>query len=136
MTQDLPVSTSRPARGLTAAALVPLLLAIALTLTLRGYNYGGGNHPVYLLAPLQKVHPELLKNDWWTTHTLQYHVAYTTLTAALMRLGVVEPVFLVLYLALVVLLQVAWLRLVLTLGLSTRHYLLSVVLYSLSAGGA
>jgi hypothetical protein len=114
---------------------LPLLLGVALTLTLRGYNYGGGNHTVYLIAPLQKVHPELLTNDWWTTHTLQYHVAYTTLTASLMRLGIVEPAFLAMYLALAVLLQVAWLRLVLALGLSGRHYLLSVLLYYLSAGG-
>jgi hypothetical protein len=125
---------SQSARSVTAA-LLPVLLGIALSLTLRGYNFGGGNHTVYLIAPLQKVHPELLKNDWWTTHTLQYHVAYTTLTAALMRLGIVEPVFLILYLALVVLLHVAWLRLVLTLGLSARHYLLSVLLYCLGAGG-
>ena len=134
MTQTTPPSTARHAHALAAAGF-PLLLAIALTLTLRGYNYGGGNHTVYLLAPLQKLHPELLTNDWWTTHTLQYHVAFTTLTAALMRLNVVQPAFLAMYLSMVVLLHVAWLRLVRALGLSPRHYLLSVLLYYLSAGG-
>ena len=114
---------------------LPLLLGIALTLTLRGYNFGRGNHTVYLIAPLHEVHPELLKNDWWTTQTLQYHLAYTKLTALLMRQNILQPAFLVLYLALVVLLHLAWLRITLALGLSARHYLLSVLLYYLSAGG-
>jgi hypothetical protein len=117
------------------AATLPLLLGIAVTLTLRGYQFGGGNHCVYLVAPLREVHPELLANDWWTTHTLQYHITYTKLTAALMRLNILEPAFLALYLALVVLLHVGWLRIVLSLGLDARTYLLSVVLYYLSAGG-
>src|SRR4051812_37122532 len=104
---------------------LPLLLGIALTLTLRGYNFGGGNHTVYLIAPLREVHPELLANDWWSTHTLQYHLAYTKLTSVLMRLDILEPAFLVLYLALVLLLHLGWLRITRALGLSPRHYLLS-----------
>jgi hypothetical protein len=114
---------------------VPLLLGIAMTLTLRGYQFGGGNHCVYLIEPLREVHPELLQNDWWTTHTLQYHVAFNKLTAALMRLNVVAPVFAVFYAALVVLLHVSWLRLVLRLGFDVRVYVLSVLFYYLSAGG-
>jgi hypothetical protein len=117
------------------AATLPLLLGIAVTLTLRGYQFGGGNHCVYLVAPLREVHPELLANDWWTTHTLQYHIAYTKLAALLMRVDMVEPAFLVFYLALAVLLHVGWLRIVLSLGLDARTYLLSVLLYYLSAGG-
>jgi hypothetical protein len=117
------------------AATLPLLLGIAVTLTLRGYQFGGGNHCVYLVAPLRDVHPELLANDWWTTHTLQYHIAYTKLTAALMRLNILEPTFLVFYLALVVLLHFGWLRIVLSLGFDGRTYLLSVLLHYLSAGG-
>jgi hypothetical protein len=114
---------------------LPLLLGIALTLTLRGYQFGGGNHTVYMIAPLREVHPELLANDWWTTNTLQYHLAYTKLTATVMRLGVHEPAFMAFYLALVVLLHAAWLRIAVALGLTARHYLLSVLLYYLSAGG-
>lgn len=116
-------------------ALLPLLLGIAVTLILRGYQFGGGNHSVYLIEPLREVHPELLANDWWITHTLQYHVAFNELTALLMRAGIVEPAFLVLYLGLVLLLHVAWLRLALLLGLDSRGYVLSVLLYYLSAGG-
>src|SRR5438045_1047814 len=108
---------------------VPLLLGVCITFTLRGYQFGGGNHCVYLLAPLREVHPELLANDWWTTHTLQYHIAYTKLTALLMRLNIVEPVFFVLYLVLLILLHVAWLRIVRALRLDARIYLLSVLLY-------
>jgi hypothetical protein len=115
--------------------LFPLLLGVCITLTLRGYQFGGGNHCVYLLAPLRELHPELLANDWWTTHTLQYHIAFTKLTALLMRLNLLEPAFLFFYLALLILLHVAWFRIVLALGLDARVYLLSVLLFYLSAGG-
>ncbi|MDB5318572.1 MAG: uncharacterized protein JWN40_203 [Phycisphaerales bacterium] len=129
-----PTASSHTAQGLSRL-LLPLLLGIAITLVLRGYQFGGGNHTVYLIEPLREVHPELLANDWWTTHTLQYHVAFNKLTATLMRAGIVEPAFLILYLSLVVLLHVAWIRLSLILGLDARGYLLSVLLYYLSAGG-
>jgi hypothetical protein len=115
--------------------LLPLLLGVAITLILRGYQFGGGNHTVYLIEPLREVHPELLANDWWTTHTLQYHVAFNKLTVMLMRARIVEPAFLVFYLGLLLLLHVAWLRLARSLGLDARGYLLSVLLYYLSAGG-
>jgi hypothetical protein len=115
--------------------LFPLLLGIAITLILRGYQFGGGNHTVYLIEPLREVHPELLANDWWTTHTLQYHVAFKTLTVILMRAGIVQPAFLALYLGLVLLLHVAWLRLARAMGLDARGYVLSVLFYYLSAGG-
>src|SRR3954471_1767792 len=130
------MESDRPANSRRVVdVLLPLLLGVALTLTLRGYQFGGGNHTVYLVEPLREVHPELLANDWWTTHTLQYHVAYNKLAAALLRLDIVQPAFLTLYLALVLLLHVAWLRLTRPLGLDTRTYLLSVLLYYLSAGG-
>ena len=29
------------------------MLGVAITLTLRWFNFGGGNHTVYLIAPLQ-----------------------------------------------------------------------------------
>src|ERR1700759_5497548 len=100
-----PQQTALPLRK-TASSLFPVLLGVAITLTLRGYQFGGGNHTVYLIAPLQQVHPELLQNDWETTHTLQYHLAYTQLTAALMLLHIVDPSFLSFYLALVVFLHI------------------------------
>jgi hypothetical protein len=115
--------------------LLPLFLGVAVTLVIRGYQYGGGNHGVYLVAPLRQVHPELLANDWWTNKTLQYHVAFTNLTAGLMKLGIERPAFAVMYLGLVVLMHVAWLRLVLWLGFDGRVYLFSVLLYYLSAAG-
>ena len=118
-----------------APHLLPLLLGIAVTLVIRGYQYGGGNHSVYLIAPLREVHPELLANDWWTNKTLQYHVAFTKLTAGLMKLAIERPAFAAMYLALVVLMHLAWLRLVLVLGFDARVYLFSVLLYYLSAGG-
>src|SRR5688572_32861136 len=115
--------------------LLPLLLGVAVTLVIRGYQYGGGNHSVYLIAPLRQVQPELLAHDWWTNKTLQYHVAFTNLTAGLMKLGIERPAFATTYLALVVLMHVAWLRLVVWLGFDGRVYLFSALLYYLSAGG-
>jgi MFS family permease len=110
-------------------------MGIAATLVIRGYQFGGGNHSVYLIAPLRQVHPELLANDWWTTKTLQYHVVFTNLTAGLMKLGIERTAFAVMYFGLVVLMHLAWLRLVLRLGFDGRVYLFSVLLYYLSAGG-
>ena len=50
--------------GIRGSHVFALLLGVALTLTLRGYQFGGGNHTVYLIEPLREVHPELLANDW------------------------------------------------------------------------
>src|SRR4051794_19055701 len=129
MTSNAPTSHRR------SAHLPAFLLALSITLILTGYQFGAGNHTVYLLAPLRKLHPDLLTNDWWTTHTLQYHLAFTHLSTFLMRLGIERPAFFILYLALAILLHLAWLRIALTLGLDARAYLLSVLLYHLSAGG-
>src|SRR5688572_16141804 len=125
----------RPESKSHGSLLLPLLMGIAVTLVIRGYQFGGGNHSVYLVAPLRQVHPELLANDWWTTKTLQYHVVFTNLTAALMKLGIERRAFAAMYLGLIVLMHLAWLRLVLRLGFDARVYLFSVLLYYLSAGG-
>jgi hypothetical protein len=135
MTVATPALSRSAERSSRLRFLLPLLLGIAITLILRGYQFGSGNHTVYLIEPLRELHPELLANDWWTTHTLQYHVAFNKLTVMLMRAGTVEPAFVVLYLGLLLLLHVGWLRLARSLGLDARIYLLSVLLYYLSAGG-
>ena len=112
------------------------MLAIALTLVVRGYQFGRSNHTVYLLDSLRVNDPTLLANDWYTTHTLQYHFVFTHLTAAFDRMGILRPAYLIGYLALIVLFQIAWFLLNQTLGGTRRTYLLSVLLYYLSAGGA
>lgn len=112
------------------------MLAIALTLVVRGYQFGRSNHTVYLLDSLRVNDPTLLANDWYTTHTLQYHFVFTHLTAAFDRMGILRPAYLVGYLALIVFFQIAWFLLNQTLGGTRRTYLLSVLLYYLSAGGA
>src|SRR4051794_41380200 len=58
------------------AAPVAVAFACALTLCVQGYQFGQSNHTVYLLDPLRRAHPELLKNDWFTTQTLQYHALF------------------------------------------------------------
>src|ERR1044071_2198611 len=100
-----------------------------------GYQFGGSNHTVYLVEALRINDPSLLKNDWWATATLQYHGVFTKLSALLMRFGVIRPAFFTGYLALILLMHLAWLRLVQTLGRSVRVYLASVVLFYLSAAG-
>jgi hypothetical protein len=112
-----------------------VFLGTAMTLCVRGYRFGESNHAVYLLDALRRIDPALLRNDWWTQSTLQYHFVFNAITAGLMRLGILEPAFLVGYLALAVLLHVAWRKLVMRLGGSHGTYLLSVILYYLLAGG-
>src|SRR5690348_11599477 len=92
---------ARRTRGRVAVACVGF--GCALTLALQGYQFGKSNHTVYLLDALRHVSPELLRHDWFTTQTLQYHAAFGVLTRGLMALGVLEPAFLVGYLVLLVL---------------------------------
>src|SRR5688500_4207667 len=115
--------------------IVAVLLGVVITLAIRGYQFGESNHTVYLIPALRANDPSLLANDWWATETLQYHGLFTHLSAALMRWRIIEPAFLVGYLALAILLHLAWLRLTLAVGGSASAYLLSVVLYYASAGG-
>src|ERR671912_308449 len=88
-----------------------LALGVLLTLVVRGYRFGESNHAVYLVDAVRRLDPSLLRNDWWAQSTLQYHFVFNALTAGLMRLGILEPAFLVGYVALAVLLHVAWRKL-------------------------
>ena len=115
--------------------ILAVLLGVVITLAVRGYQFGESNHNVYLPAALRVNDPALLENDWWTTETLQYHGLFTHLGAALMRWRIIEPAFLAGYLALAILMHLAWLRLTLAVGGGAAAYLLSVVLYYASAGG-
>jgi hypothetical protein len=117
------------------ASLLPVTLGVAMTLALAGYRFGESNHAVYLVDALRHNDPSLLANDWWTRSTLQYHFVFTRISAWLMRLGWIEPVFLVAYLALTILLHIGWRRLVLCLGGCDSVYLASVILYQLMAAG-
>jgi hypothetical protein len=114
---------------------LPLTLGVAMTLALAGYRFGESNHAVYLVDALRHNDPSLLANDWWTRSTLQYHFVFTRVSAWLMRTGWIEPGFLVAYVALAVLLHVAWRRLVLCLHGDDAVYLASVILYQLMAAG-
>ena len=118
-----------------AAPALAVLLGAAMTLCVRGYRFGESNHAVYLVDALRRADPTLLQNDWWVQSTLQYHFAFNALTALLMRLDILEPAFLLGYLALAVLLHVVWRKLTLRLGGTDGTYLLSVILYYLLAGG-
>jgi hypothetical protein len=116
-------------------ALVSIATGVLITLAVRGYRFGESNHAVYLVDAVRRLDPSLLANDWWVQSTLQYHFVFNALTAALMRLGILEPVFLAGYLLLAVLLHVGWRRLTLALGGTNGTYLVSVVLYYVLAGG-
>jgi hypothetical protein len=77
-----------------------------------------------------------LKNDWFMTGTLQYHVFFAHITALFMRLGIIEPAFIVIHIACVIGLHIAWRAIVVRqLGGTDGSYIISVVLYYLSAAG-
>jgi hypothetical protein len=122
-------------RGGAIEGAVPVILGVAMTLSLAGYRFGESNHAVYLLAALRQNDPSLLANDWWTRSTLQYHIVFNALSAALMRAGIIEQAFLAGYIALTLLLHIAWRRLTLCLGGTDSTYLASVALFHLMAGG-
>ena len=130
----MPVMDSEqvPDRWCDAAAAV---LGCAFSLCVGGYQFGKSNHQVYLLDAFRLADPNLLANDWFTTHTMQYHVAFAWLTVGLMKLRLLESGFLVGHLLTVLGLHVAWLGISRALGLGRRAYLLSVVLYYLSFAG-
>ena len=112
-----------------------LVIGSCLTLAVTGYQFGRSNHLVYLPDPLHRFDPSLLANDWFTTQTLQYHSAFGLLTHLLLELDLLQPGFLVGYLATVLALHGAWRLLVAQIGGSRESYLLSVILVQLCAGG-
>jgi hypothetical protein len=114
---------------------IAIAFGVALTLFMQGYQFGRSNHTVYLLDALRRVEPGLLQNDWFTTQTLQYHAVFGWVTRELFRLGAVAPAFMIGYLGLVVLMHVAWWRLVRLLGGGTGTFVLSVLTYQVSAAG-
>ena len=124
-----------PRARVDSSGLFSLVFGMALTLIVSGYQFGRGNLTVYLLDGLRALHPELLRNDWFVTHTLQYHAVFSALTAVLMKLDILQPAFLVGYLFLVLLWHLAWRGIVHAIGADDRTYVLSVVLFYLSAAG-
>lgn len=106
-----------------------------MTLFVTGYTFGQSNHHVYLLDALYAQHPENLRRDWFTTHTLQYHVLYTWLVVGLQKIGLLKTGFFLLYLVLATALHVAWWSILRVIGGDVRSYLLSVLIYHLNAGG-
>ena len=105
------------------------------SLAVRGYQFGRGNHHVYLLDALRLNDPAVLASDWWTTHTFQYHVAFTHFSAWVLKLGVAPAAFLIAHLACVVGLHAAWLGLVRRLGGGFAEYTASVLVYYAMAAG-
>ena len=130
-----PASSSSSSLRTRLEALLAIACAVALSLTLHGYQFGTSNHTVYLLDALRHTSPHLLQNDWFATQTLQYHAAFGLLTRALMKLGILEPAFLIGHVLLAVLLHVAWWRIVRALGGGVGAFVVSEVLFHLSAAG-
>ena len=116
-------------------AVLAVACGVIVTLCVTGYTFLQSNQHVYLLDALHSQRPQNLARDWFTTHTLQYHVVYTQLTVLLERLNVLAAGFFTLYVLAAIGLHVAWRSVARSLGGGDRAYLLSVVLYHLSAGG-
>ncbi len=116
----------RPVAAISFATLIAVCL--------HGYQFGKSNHTVYLIDALRHESPQLLSTDWFATQTLQYHAAFGWLTRGLLHLHVIEPAFLIGYLALAVLLHWAWWRIVKHLSGDVAIYLASVVLFYITGG--
>lgn len=117
------------------ASTAAIAMGCALTLAIYGYQFGHSNHTVYLIDALRQNDPTLLANDWFTTHTLQYHAIFTQVTALLMRLDMAAPAFAIGYGLLILLFHIGFRGIVRALGGSEAQYLLAVVLYYLFAAG-
>jgi hypothetical protein len=129
------VTPEAPPRPSRLGDLFALAFGMAMTLAVQGYHFGTSNHTVYLLDPLRRAFPGTLARDWFTSQTLQYHAIFGLISAWLYELGVIEPAFLVSYLVLTLLLNVAWLMIVRAVGGSVMSFVLSIVLFHISAGG-
>ena len=137
----LPSTTLHPAPGAAAVsltrvrALACITFGVALTVAMSGYQFGRSNHTVYLIDALRHASPHLLANDWFATQTLQYHAAFGLLTRGLIELGAIEPAFLAGHVLLAVLLHTAWWRIVHAFGGGAAAFVLSELLFHVSAGG-
>ena len=130
------LAISRPRPGFDSLGVAfAVLFGIVMSLCVEGYQFGRSNHTVYLLDALRKTQPDLLANDWFTTQTLQYHAVFGWISSSLYRLNVVEPAFLVGYLLLATMFHLGWYVLVVRIGGRQITYLLSLLLFYLSAGG-
>jgi hypothetical protein len=126
-----------PTPRAAGAKVDPILiwLGIILTFCIYGYRFGEGNHTIYLLDGLRRTNPQLLKNDWFVTQTLQYHAFFGWLSHKLLEWRAIEPVFLGGYVLLIAMFHTAWLGIVRRFGGGGADYLLSLVLYYVSAAG-
>lgn len=120
--------------------ILPEVFAVAfgmvMLLCLRGYQFGHSNHNVYLIDALYKASDHrLLANDWFTTQTYQYHAFFGLFTEWLIRLHLEESGFLIGYVTLAFLMNLAWYRLVLRLGGTRMTYLISLLLFYVAAAG-
>ncbi|MEM8872845.1 MAG: DUF6798 domain-containing protein [Planctomycetota bacterium] len=112
-----------------------IAFGVFVSYAVRGYQFGLSNHQVYLLDALRINDPALLQNDWWTANTLQYHWLFSYFAAAVMRLGIEVPAFFIAHLATVVLLHIAWWRIVRLYRGGVATYIVSVLLYHALLGG-
>ena len=122
-------------RGYALAPVAAVAFASVLMLAMQGYQFGKSNHTVYLIDALRHASPNLLASDWFATQTLQYHAVFGWITRWLFAPGIIEPAFLLGYLALLVMLHVAWWRIVRAVGADVRVFVVSVVMFQLLAGG-
>jgi hypothetical protein len=133
--------TGKPIIEETSRSPTPLSVALAvsigasITLCVYGYQFGRSNHTVYLLSALHHRDPHLLAHDWFTMQTFQYHAVFTTIVRLMMAAHALEGAFLVGYFVLIFAFHIAWMRLAILLGGSLQTYLVSVLMYHLSAGG-
>jgi hypothetical protein len=128
----MPRQSPAPSR---LAAVLCVAFGVALTLAMQGYQFGKSNHTVYLIDALRHTHPGTLDHDWFATQTLQYHAAFGLMTRGLMTLDVIRPAFVIGHVGLAILLHLAWWRIVRALRGGIAAFVLSELLFHVSAGG-
>lgn len=76
-----------------------LLIALAtmIVISWTGYRFGWIDHSQYLLAPSRAVDQSFCEGDWFTDHNIDYHPVFTGLSMILIKAGVLEAGFFVLY---------------------------------------
>jgi hypothetical protein len=120
---------------LNPRSIAAIVLGVLVTLSVYGYRFGTENHSVYLLEAIRRTQPPQLQNDWFTTQTIQYHIAFTFLSEILIRLHILQFGFLAGYLALIIFFHIATRGIIKHLAGNDAAYLLCIALYYLSAAG-
>lgn len=67
--------------------LILWTMATLFIVFLKGYRFIDSDQTVYLLNPMRLANQNFIPNDWFTWQTSHYHITYTYITLALLKIG-------------------------------------------------